>query len=1127
MSLSGIRFRTRSSSFSLALGYPLFHSGLSLDLFSNYPNHIMQTVLGPFHPYLETALVDEILQYKCDDPFRPLLILLPSDSLRRHLKIVLSRQRRLSLLNVHLLTFFQLSSRLYAEGSSDAPKLRDDLFIEEVVRRLIRARQAGAEAFAGIEERLGGCAALWQTLRDLRDAGVDPQLGLEGLCEGQFGRGTHEHTAHILVLLQTLLRSCELKAIRTQAELDQRATAQVPSSSYLRQFGQVFYYGFYDLTQIQIDLFHAVAQNYPATLFFPLLPGRPGHQGWRFAERFYERHVQGFSSPTRDLTAAGTPALPRTFQLFDEDNERTYIDLPDSWHCTISNAFGVRDEVAAAAKEILRLIDHQGLSFSDIGVVARNLESYGASIKEIFREHQIPVMGEFDEPLVQFPLTKAVILLLNLPAKDFLRAQVIDLLSSPYFQTEHFTGAKDWARPDLWDLATRELAICKGLQEWRRLRNYTNRDIVISQLSHDEEPRVIRITIAQLRCLAEIVEGLAGDLLNLPPSAPWNVYAGAWKKLLKKYLGVAAPDEATGRAEELLHEQILAILDQLAGLDLVDDDISLSDFSATFEYWLERSSIALNSPNNDGITVLNAAAARGISFRTLFVLGLNEGVFPRAIREDAFLRDRDREVLERDLGYKINQKLAGFDEEKLLFTLLVGGAEERLYCSFQRADESGRVLAASWYLSALERAIGRQSTTHLTKVTIPRSNLEKATTPPFDQEKFLTPEELAVRLSLEGKDPTPLIERFALAPALYKPGRKVVIELDRSTERLCAFDGAVGPLDDYWKHFSGRGLSPTALESYARCPFQFFARYVLGLERLERPEETLGPSAAEYGELGHAILAGVYQTLIERGTFEDQRDSVNLEATLVTVANQIFAEYEAKNPVGYPLAWRTLKTGLTQLLHQVIAEDIKELSDSGFKPVSVEAEMTDQLAADWPEPSKGMTIRGRMDRIDRNPGHNHLRVIDYKFKFGVAPATQDKNLTRAALRGERLQPPFYCLLGRRWAAERTPQREDPRVQAKFYYLAPRWSEGPLVTATFGADGLDGQYGAEVKQTIAYLADGIRQGRFFIRRGEHCQHCDVAEICRKTHPPSLWRAENDPLTRAHREMHGKDSDQYER
>jgi ATP-dependent helicase/nuclease subunit B len=94
------------------------------------------------------------------------------------------------------------------------------------------------------------------------------------------------------------------------------------------------------------------------------------------------------------------------------------------------------------------------------------------------------------------------------------------------------------------------------------------------------------------------------------------------------------------------------------------------------------------------------------------------------------------------------------------------------------------------------------------------------------------------------------------------------------------------------------------------------------------------------------------------------------------------------------------------------------------------------------------------------------------------------------------------------------------VEANFYYIAPRWSDGPLVTTGFGMAGLSGKAGAETKNTIAYLAAGIQNGRFFIQRGEHCQHCDVAEICRKNHPPSLWRAENDPVTKAHRDLHNK-------
>src|SRR5687767_15213859 len=149
-----------------------------------------------------------------------------------------------------------------------------------------------------------------------------------------------------------------------------------------------------------------------------------------------------------------------------------------------------------------------------------------------------------------------------------------------------------------------------------------------------------------------------------------------------------------------------------------------------------------------------------------------------------------------------------------------------------------------------------------------------------------------------------------------------------------------------------------------------------------------------------------------------------------------------------------------------------------------------------------------MDRIDRKDGA--LRVIDYKFKFGASPATPDKNLIRAALRGERLQPPFYYLLAQSWVEEHR-QTSRPAIEANFYFIAPRWPQGPLMTTSYGSEGLANKAGAETKQTLAYLADGVRQGRFFINRGEYCGRCDAAPICRKNHPPSLWRAENDPVT----------------
>ena len=57
--------------------------------------------------------------------------------------------------------------------------------------------------------------------------------------------------------------------------------------------------------------------------------------------------------------------------------------MPKNWHCRIINTFGIHDEVATAAKEILRLIDDDKLPFHEIGVVARGFDAYGRVIRDM------------------------------------------------------------------------------------------------------------------------------------------------------------------------------------------------------------------------------------------------------------------------------------------------------------------------------------------------------------------------------------------------------------------------------------------------------------------------------------------------------------------------------------------------------------------------------------------------------------------------------------------------------------------------------------------------------------------------------------------------------------------------
>ena len=100
----------------------------------------------------------------------------------------------------------------------------------------------------------------------------------------------------MLRLFESFSELCERRGICTDADIIKAAAEGAPAAKSLRDFGEIIYYGFYDLTQLQLDLFQAVSRNFPTTLFFPLLRRRPAHAAWSFAERFYERYVEGRSA---------------------------------------------------------------------------------------------------------------------------------------------------------------------------------------------------------------------------------------------------------------------------------------------------------------------------------------------------------------------------------------------------------------------------------------------------------------------------------------------------------------------------------------------------------------------------------------------------------------------------------------------------------------------------------------------------------------------------------------------------------------------------------------------------------------------------------------------------------------
>src|SRR5207247_10992432 len=124
-------------------------------------------------------------------------------------------------------------------------------------------------------------------------------------------------------------------------------------------------------------------------------------------------------------------------------------------------------------------------------------------------------------------------------------------------------------------------------------------------------------------------------------------------------------------------------------------------------------------------------------------------------------------VLARDLGFKIQCKLEGFEEERLLFALLLRSARERVILSYQRADRDGRMMVPSGYLAELKPRVGES------ELRIKRRPTERWTDRPVAQRPsdcaVLTPREAGLLMILQGGVSSSLPSELRLhqPPALF------------------------------------------------------------------------------------------------------------------------------------------------------------------------------------------------------------------------------------------------------------------------------------------------------------------------------------------------------------------------
>jgi hypothetical protein len=559
--------------------------------------------------------------------------------------------------------------------------------------------------------------------------------------------------------------------------------------------------------------------------------------------------------------------------------------------------------------------------------------------------------------------------------------------------------------------------------------------------------------------LRDFVAGLVRDLD--PESVPrsWSGKCRWVHGLIARYFGREAMRESWPPFEQEAARRVELVVDRLFGLDDVETAPSLDVFRRTLELELTSARDRVGRLG-DGLLVGPVGLTLGTDLERLFVCGLAEGMFPAPARDDPLLADRERAALGGELPLRADR--ADDDYRALLAALASTRGARQL--SFGRGDlRRSTERVPSRHLEATARAHSGYSDLRVADVdqswrTTIASYVDGLTRATFPANRH----EHDVRSMLAGQP----LDAPSVARGLE------MIDARRSAA-FTRFDGnlatlapalvAAGPTSE------GVAISPTQLETWARCPHAYFVQYVLGVRPVERPEEILQLTPIDRGTMIHDILDRFVR---EGGTAGDR-------ARLHEIVDEACASVEARGLAGRRLLWERDRRIVHAQLDAWLDADEVNRAEYGLTTLQ-----TESVFRGVPVPlADGRSVRfnGAIDRIDRAANGN-LVVFDYK--TGSTSAYTAIGDDDPVTGGTHLQLPIYA----RVARELFPET-GARAEAYYWFVGKgndRWI-GYEVSAS-----VDAVFDA----ALQVIVDGIEAGCFVARPAPpgprpwiDCHFCD--------------------------------------
>ncbi len=623
----------------------------------------------------------------------------------------------------------------------------------------------------------------------------------------------------------------------------------------------------------------------------------------------------------------------------------------------IFNARTAYEECEFVAINVKRLLREENYRCRDIAIISRSEDEYSKALRSALKKHGVPVFEDKRKPLSIYPPVVLVRAAVEIASKGYSTDAIFRLLKTQLtsLSVEETSELEEYVY--LWQIDGRK---------W--LHNWTFNPSGMGNAENEKD----REKLARINCLrSSVVEPLS----NMCERIKKAVTAEEKITVVYKYLvEIKVPENLkklaqrldkggeTAEAVELgrVWDKLMEIFDQLA-VSLGETAVSASRLAELFNLVLGVQDMGVIPGGIDEITIGSADRIRVNRPRAVFVVGANDGVFPKKPSQGRVLGDADRRTLT-EMGLRVTEPSQyTFLEERHLAYNALCCASERLWITCCKTDFGGNECAPSELIAKVRNCLPNCRFTDITDYS------------PLD---MIESEASAFELAAKGWNTQSVLESTL---------KSCFDERDGYAERIAALERTGKPealvINDKETAYKLFGndihISATRVEEFNKCPFLFFCRYGLKLNERRKAEidSMLGGTVVHF--VLENLVASYGKKLIE---LEKEQLIDEIKALLDKFLAESMGGAEEKDE-----RFVFLYNRLCDSLYVVAQRLINEMKLSDFEPADFELQIggsEPQVPAfelDLPDGNK-MILSGKVDRVDvlKTDEETFVRVMDYK-----------------------------------------------------------------------------------------------------------------------------------------------------